>query len=98
MRAIYEGFNSMFSHISDDRDKNKGSLSSEKINIHYQNLKSILKIVDIIKGLKTGSDQVFVILSFDESELIRDVESLQKNMKKEVEKRQQQQNKARQKN
>ncbi|WP_353281181.1 hypothetical protein [Wolbachia endosymbiont (group B) of Horisme vitalbata] len=44
----------MFTNIAIDWDSNRGSLSSEKINIHYQNLGSILEMVIIIEGLKTG--------------------------------------------
>ncbi|WP_264684964.1 MULTISPECIES: hypothetical protein [unclassified Wolbachia] len=76
--TIYKGLNSIFDNISSDWDGNKGSLNAQKIIIHYQNLESILKIVNIIKELKTRLGQAFVIFDFDESGLIQDIESLQK--------------------
>ncbi|WP_265014645.1 hypothetical protein [Wolbachia endosymbiont (group B) of Camptogramma bilineatum] len=87
----------MFTNIAIDWDSNRGSLSSEKINIHYQNLGSILEMVIIIEGLKTGLGQEYVILGIDESTLICDIESLQKKMKEALEKMQQQQSAAMQK-
>ncbi|WP_264683144.1 MULTISPECIES: hypothetical protein [unclassified Wolbachia] len=80
----------MFTNIAIDWDSNRGSLSSEKINIHYQNLGSILEMVIIIEGLKTGLGQAYVILGIDESTLICDIESLQKKMEEALEKMQQQ--------
>ncbi|WP_353280958.1 hypothetical protein [Wolbachia endosymbiont (group B) of Cyclophora punctaria] len=97
MGTIYKGLDSMFSHISDDWDKNKGSLNSKKIDVYYQNLESILKIVNIIKGLKTGVGQESAIPNIDESVLICDIESLKKKMEEALEKTQQQQSAARQK-
>ncbi|WP_374699452.1 hypothetical protein [Wolbachia endosymbiont (group A) of Limnophora tigrina] len=85
----------MFTNIAIDWDSNRGSLSSEKINIHYQNLGSILEMVIIIEGLKTGLGQAYVILGIDESTLICDIESLQKKMEEKL-KGMQQQNEARQ--
>ncbi|WP_264378002.1 hypothetical protein [Wolbachia endosymbiont (group B) of Philonthus cognatus] len=87
----------MFTNIAIDWDSNRGSLSSEKINIHYQNLGSILEMVIIIEGLKTGLGQEYVILGIDESTLICDIESLQKKMKEALEKMQQQQSASMQK-
>ncbi|OAM05795.1 MAG: hypothetical protein TV41_02700 [Wolbachia endosymbiont of Dactylopius coccus] len=95
LKDIYEGLNSMFTNIAIDWDSNRGSLSSEKINIHYQNLGSILEMVIIIEGLKTGLGQAYVILGIDESTLICDIESLQKKMEEKL-KGMQQQNEARQ--
>ncbi|MGX9892473.1 hypothetical protein [Wolbachia endosymbiont of Protocalliphora sialia] len=88
--TIYKGLNSIFDNISSDWGGNKGSLNAQKIIVHYQNLESILKIVNIIKELKTRLGQAFVIFDFDESGLIQDIESLQKKMKEELEKIQQQ--------
>ncbi|UIP92003.1 hypothetical protein IYZ83_002085 [Wolbachia pipientis] len=97
METIYKGLDSMFFHISDDWDKNKGSLNSKKIDVYYQNLESILKIVNIIKGLNTGVGQESAIPNIDESVLICDIESLKKKMEEALEKTQQQQSAARQK-
>lgn len=78
LKDIYESLSSMFTNIASDWYVNKGSLKSKEINIHYQNLESVLKMVTIIKGLKTGLSQTYVIPDIDEPTFIRDVESLQK--------------------
>ena len=96
MKDIYAGLDSIFSNISADWDSNQDSLSSEKIYIHYQNLGSILEIVTLIKGLKTGLNRAHVIFDLDEPALICDIESLQKKMKEALEKTQQQQSAAKQ--
>ncbi|MCA7009792.1 hypothetical protein [Wolbachia endosymbiont of Tribolium confusum] len=88
LKDIYAGLDSIFRNISADWDSNRGGLSSEKIYIHYQNLGSILEIVTLIKGLKTGLNRAYVIFDLDEPALIRDVESLQKKMKEALEKMQ----------
>ncbi|WP_341815407.1 MULTISPECIES: hypothetical protein [unclassified Wolbachia] len=95
--TIYRGLNSIFDNIASDWDNNKSSLNDQKIIVHYQNLESILKIVNIIKGLKTGVGRAFVIPGLDESALICDIKSLQEKMKEVLEKMQQQQNAAKQK-
>lgn len=92
--TIYKGLNSIFDNISSDWNGNKGSLNAQKIIVHYQNLESILKIVNIIKELKTRLGQAFVIFDFDESGLIQDIESLQKKMKEVLENMQQQEQSA----
>ena len=97
LKDIYVGLDSIFSNISADWDSNQDSLSSEKIHVHCQNLEYVSKIVNIIKGLKTGVGRAFVIPGLDESKLINDIESLQKKMKEALEKTQQQQSAARQK-
>lgn len=94
--TIYKGLNSIFDNISSDWDGNKGSLNAQKIIVHYQNLESILKIVNIIKELKTRLGQAYVIPDIDEPTFIRDIESLQKKMKEALEKTQQQQSAAKQ--
>lgn len=96
LKDIYESLSSMFTNIASDWYVNKGSLKSKEINIHYQNLESVLKMVTIIKGLKTGLSQTYVIPDIDEPTFIRDVESLQKKMKEALEKTQQQQSAAKQ--
>ncbi len=96
LKDIYAGLDSIFSNISADWDSNQDSLSSEKIYIHYQNLGSILEIVTLIKGLKTGLNRAHVIFDLDEPALICDIESLQKKMKEALEKTQQQQSAAKQ--
>lgn len=95
LQGIYEDSGAMFSNIFKDWKNNQNSLSSEKIDIHYQNLRSLLEIVTLIKELNEGSQKAFVFINFDE--FSRDIESLQGNMKKEVEKRQQQRNAVRKK-
>lgn len=95
LKDIYESLSSMFTNIVSDWNVNKDSLNAQKIIVHYENLESILKIVNIIKGLKTRLGQAYVILGIDESTLICDIESLQKKMEEKL-KGMQQQNEARQ--
>ncbi len=88
LKAIYKGLHAIFTDISIDWDGNKQSFNSRKINIHYQNLGSILKIVTLIKELDEKlSDK---IISADETILPDDITSLQEKMKKALEKMQQQ--------
>ncbi|MGL9757413.1 MAG: hypothetical protein ACR5LA_00785 [Wolbachia sp.] len=88
LQDIYQGLYSMFNDISKDWKNNQDSLGSKKIDMHYQNLGSILEIVTLIKRLNEELEKAFISINFNE--LNHDIESLQKKMKEALEKTQQQ--------
>ncbi|WP_419214949.1 hypothetical protein [Wolbachia endosymbiont of Rhagoletis cingulata] len=88
LQDIYQGLYSMFADISKDWKNNQDSLSSKKIDMHYQNLGSILEIVTLIKGLNEEWRKAFIFIDFNEFN--RDIEPLRKKMREALEKMQQQ--------